>query len=363
MGFKSIKEVGVIGLMSGTSLDGLDLCYGVFKKVNSQWIIKEIITKDVPYSEHWKNLLKNAFFKNEVDLKKLHEEYGVYLGQEINLFREEFLQGKSISLISSHGHTVYHQPEKGITLQIGDGNKIAKETGMLVVNDFRIGDVKLGGQGAPLVPIGDELLFSEYAACLNLGGIANISFRYNNQRIAYDICPCNLPLNKLMSEYYNLDFDENGATAKTGMIIPELLSSLNELNYYKKTFPKSLGIEWLNEHFYPSLAPYLLQESQRTNVLRTIVEHEANQLAKTLNFYQIKNVLLTGGGTFNNLLINSIKDKTNSEIVLPSRQIITSKEALIFAFLGLLNVRDEVNILKSVTGAVRDSIGGVRCYH
>jgi anhydro-N-acetylmuramic acid kinase len=361
MGFKRMKEVGVIGLMSGTSLDGLDLCYAVFEKVNSQWIIHEIITKEVAYTDEWKNLLKNAFFLDELDLKKLHEAYGKFLGEEVNQFRKESLKDKTVSLISSHGHTIYHQPEKGITVQIGDGNKIAKETGLLVVNDFRIGDVSLGGQGAPLVPIGDELLFGQYEACLNLGGISNISFRHHNQRVAFDICPCNLPLNKLMSHHFQVDFDKNGAVAKSGKILTELLNELNGLAYYSKTFPKSLGIEWLNQHFYPIIDTFLLNHSVE-DVLRTIVEHEAVQIAQVLNFYQIKNVLTTGGGAFNGFLIHLIKEKTTAEIVLPQPQIIASKEALIFAFLGLLNLREEINILKSVTGAVRDSIGGTRCY-
>lgn len=361
MGFKRMKEVGVIGLMSGTSLDGLDLCYAVFEKVNSQWIIHEIITKEVAYTDEWKNLLKNAFFLDELDLKKLHEAYGKFLGEEVNQFRKESLKDKTVSLISSHGHTIYHQPEKGITVQIGDGNKIAKETGLLVVNDFRIGDVKLGGQGAPLVPIGDELLFGQYEACLNLGGISNISFRHHNQRVAFDICPCNLPLNKLMSHHFQLDFDKNGEVAKSGKILTELLNELNGLAYYSKTFPKSLGIEWLNQHFYPIIDAFLLNHSVE-DVLRTIVEHEAIQIAQVLNFYQIKNVLTTGGGAFNGFLIHLIKEKTTAEIILPQPQIIASKEALIFAFLGLLNLREEINILKSVTGAVRDSIGGTRCY-
>lgn len=360
--FKSLKKVRVIGLMSGTSLDGLDLCFVEFDQNNGAWNFLIKATKGLAYSADWRDRLNGAFLISQDKLQQLEVDYGSFLGNEAFIFMEENGIFDEVDLIASHGHTVFHEPEKGITVQIGDGDAIAKLTKKPVVNNFRIKDVQLGGQGAPLVPVGDAFLFSEFDACLNMGGIANISYQINTKRIAFDIAPCNLPLNKIMRQSYQKEYDESGVLAKSGKPIPDLLAQLDLLDYYSINPPKSLAVEWLNEKFYPIVYSFLSDQHELPDILHTIVQHEANQIAAVLNQNKIKTVLVTGGGTYNSFLIDSIHARTNAEIIIPTAEIIDFKEALIFAFLGLLNVLGEVNTFKSVTGAACDSTGGFITY-
>ncbi len=288
------------------------------------------------------------------ELTQTHAGYGRYLGTLVKEFMEQ--GNEKADFISSHGHTVFHQPGKGFTFQIGDGAAIAAEALLTVVCDFRTTDVALGGQGAPLVPVGDRLLFSEYDFCLNIGGIANISAEMNGERIAYDICPANQLLNRLAAKL-GFEYDKDGAFAREGQLIEDLLKKLNGFFFYKKNFPKSLGNENVAEYFFPILdeSSYSLQDK-----LRTCTEHIAHQIAEAINGENssVKSILVTGGGTFNKFLIELVEEKTHHKIILPEAEIIKFKEAVVFAFLGVLRMRNEVNVLKSVTGAKRDSVSG-----
>ncbi|WEK71474.1 MAG: anhydro-N-acetylmuramic acid kinase [Candidatus Chryseobacterium colombiense] len=340
-----------IGLMSGTSLDGLDICFAKFEKHNS-WDFDIIKAETIPYPKALESQLKNSIYLSPEELLKLNSEYGFYLGKTVKKFIEKH-QLKQIDLIASHGHTVFHQPQKKFTLQIGDGRAIKIETGLPVIYDFRSQDVLLKGNGAPLVPIGDELLFSQYDACLNLGGFSNISLKINNKRVAFDIAPVNIVLNKVAQEF-NKDFDENGDLARAGTINKDLLSQLNSLEFYKKAHPKSLGIEWCHENIFP-----LFRDVEAIDVLATFTEHAAQQISRVLNENQLKNVLCTGGGTFNRYLIERIRDKTRTEIIIPTKELTEYKEALIFAFMGVLRLNDEINILSSATGSSNDHSSGI----
>src|SRR5690606_708217 len=244
-------------------------------------------------------------------------------------------------LIASHGHTVFHNPTENYTLQIGNGNAIRLETGVKTVYDFRTQDVLLGGQGAPLVPIGDELLFGNYDACLNLGGISNISFRKNDKRIAFDVSPFNLVLNHL-AEKSGKPFDENGNLAKSGKVNFDLLNQLNSLKYYQTQPPKSLGIEFCYENIFPLIEQSKLETK---DLLATFVEHFAFQIALVLNQNFVQNVLVTGGGAYNEFFIKTLNAKTSTEIILPENQIIDYKEALVFALMGLLKIENQINVL------------------
>jgi anhydro-N-acetylmuramic acid kinase len=344
------KEIYAIGLMSGTSLDGLDLVYVKFIQNTSYEF--EILQKCTSkYSSGWKHQLKEAIHLDSEKLAKLDLDYGNYLAEKVLHFIQENAI-TNIDFIASHGHTIFHQPEKGITLQIGNGQQIASQTGVITVSDFRTQDVQLGGQGAPLVPIGDRLLFGNYDACMNLGGFANISFEENERRIAHDISPVNVVLNHF-SRKLGYDYDEEGKLASEGVVHHEVLEQLNRLEFYQLKPPKSLGIEWVHSYIFPIVRK--IDSVQDT--LRTFVEHAAIQLGKNIN--QFNSVLCTGGGVYNHFLMDRIRFHSNANLTIPNQEIIEYKEALIFAFLGLLKLQNKVNCLSSVTGSSKDHSSGV----
>jgi len=345
-------EFHAIGLMSGTSLDGLDLCYSRFSENAGKWDFEILKAETFPYPEIWENKLRNAFYLSSQELLELNSEYGFYLGEKT----KEFIEKKKIEkieVISSHGHTVFHQPEKKFTLQIGDGRAIKIITGIPVVYDFRSQDVLMGGNGAPLVPIGDELLFSGFDACLNLGGFSNISFRKDKKRIAFDICPVNSILNEY-AQKLGRKYDENGVIAQNGIPDEMLLHQLNQLNFYQQDPPKSLGTEWLNEHIFP-----LLSEKAPETVLATFTKHIAVQISEVFRKNNLKKILITGGGAYNSYLIELLKELSDSGIIIPEKNIIEFKEALIFAFMGVLKINGKINVLSSATGSFEDHCSGI----
>ncbi len=348
----------VIGLMSGTSLDGLDIAYVEFLCEKDQWSFHLLHSKAIQYSNEWKNKLNNAMSLGGLEIHLLDIEFAEYFSECVNSFIKENSINK-VDFISSHGHTIFHQPEKKISLQIGAGQILAENCGIDVICDFRKQDVAMGGQGAPLVPIGDKYLFSEYDFCLNIGGIANVSFEKNKQRIAYDICPANMVFN-YFAEQMNLSFDEDGKVAASGKINTTLLEQLNALPYYAQATPKSLGKEWVFASCLPLINTFELSIEDK---LHTFTEHIALQIAKEING-EIKSnnakLLITGGGAYHQHLINRLSHFCKAEIVIPDKKIIEFKEAIIFAFLGVLNFRNENNCLASVTGASRDHCSGVK---
>ncbi len=341
------KTYNVIALMSGTSLDGVDICYLSLVR-GRKWSFQIRLAKTISYSKKWKRLLLNAV--DSPDLTKLNQIYTSYLGEIINSFIKEN-EITNILAICSHGHTVFHEPKKGITLQIGNLPDIAKITGIRTICDFRVQDVFLGGQGAPLVPIGDHLLFSEYDYCVNLGGFANLSFEQNNTRTAFDICPLNVVLNHYAG-LQGQDFDASGSFAKAGTINVDVLNQLNDLSYYKANAPKSLGVEWVADHIFPILSVI----TSPIDALATFTEHVAIQIANVLT--GSGTALITGGGAFNEYLIQRIESLTSSQLSIPDSQTVEYKEAVIFGLLGVLRLRNENNCMASVTGAVRDHSSG-----
>lgn len=343
----------VIGMMSGTSLDGLDLAYVNISKGSNGYTYEILKTTTISYSEHWKNTLKSSFHASQERINEIDKEYGLYLGEKALEFISDFSISK-VDLIASHGHTIFHKPNEGYTLQIGDGYSLNKKTGLLVVCDFRTQDVALGGQGAPLVPIGDKLLFTEYDYCLNLGGFANISYESEVGRTAFDICAVNTVLNHY-AQKLGRDFDDGGKIAEGGELHAGLLDSLNGLSYYTKPLPKSLGFEFVDGVLFPLIEGFGLDSK---TVLRTYSEHVAIQIANCLKSQNHKNILITGGGTFNSFLISQLISKTSLNCIIPDSSLINYKEALIFAFLGVLRIKNEVNCLRSVTGAKNDHSSG-----
>jgi anhydro-N-acetylmuramic acid kinase len=342
--------VKIIGVMSGTSLDGLDIVYVEIDK--STFKNFKILSSDtIKYSVEWESKLREGIHKNPEELLVLDADYGVLLSKLVLSFIEKY-QITELDFIASHGHTILHKPDEGYTLQIGNGKIISKKTNQKVICDFRTQDVSLGGQGAPLVPVGDELLFSEYDACLNLGGFANISYKINNERIAFDICPVNIVLNHYVKQI-GFDYDNEGEIAAKGEVNQGLLNQLNQLPFYEKEAPKSLGLEWVQEQVFPMIDSYELSVSI---ILRTFAEHIAIKISSSLKYR--KEVLVTGGGVFNSFLMERLRFLSPVKITIPSYDIINYKEALIFAFLGLLRSENQVNCLSSVTGADKDHSSG-----
>lgn len=354
----------IIGVMSGTSLDGIDLAEVKFElssaplshhssseSEGSTWNFEILKAETIPYSSFWKNELREAISYSEEQLNRLDFKYTEKLSEEILRFIQRN-NIQEIDAICSHGHTILHRPEKGFTLQIGNLPRLAKVISRTVVCDFRTQDVKMGGQGAPLVPIGDRLLFSEYDYCLNLGGFANISSEIDGHRIAYDICPVNIVLNRY-AETLGKEFDEGGNWARNGAINSKLLKKLNDLPFYSESPPKSLGLEWVRENIFPLLNTFDIAPE---DILRTFTEHIAIQLAN--QFPENASVLISGGGVYNSFLIERLKSLCLIEVVIPSPKIIEYKEALIFGLLGVLKLRGEVNCLASVTGAKNDHSSG-----
>lgn len=342
----------VIGVMSGTSLDGIDLAYLKFTK-NQHWEYTFVTTQTIPYPDDWRERLQYAVQLSSEKLKTVDLEYTTFLSQIISDFmaRNNIAQ---LDAICSHGHTILHRPEKGITLQIGNLPLLAKKLDQTVVCDFRKQDVDLGGQGAPLVPIGDLLLFPEYDFCLNLGGFANISTQKEDVRIAYDICPVNTVLN-FYANKLGKAYDEGGKMAASGKVDPQLLITLDQLTYYQKQAPKSLGIEWVNEVIFPILKKSNLAE---TTILATFIAHISQQIAASIGDDPDRKCLITGGGVYNVFLLESIQNQTKTRIVVPGKSLIEYKEALIFGLLGILKLRNETNVLSSVTGAKKDHSSG-----
>ncbi len=341
----------IIGLMSGTSCDGLDLVYCQFQSTDTGYTYKMLVNEFVPYEQQLANKLKAAIGMTSAELIAFHHTFGDFLGEQVRLFITKF-QLDSIDWVASHGHTVLHRPDEGYTFQIGRGENIVKACGLPVICDFRVQDVVLGGQGAPLVPVGDHFLFSEYDACVNLGGFANISLMKEGKRIAFDISPFNILLNPL-AEQLGFPFDAGGDIARKGELNDQLLDKLNDFNYYERGAPKSLAFEDVQTFFNPILTEFdiPIQDS-----LKTLLIHYVKQLICALP--PQGKVLLTGGGAKNNYFVKLLKEAYKGEIILPSTEIIDFKESIVFAFLGYLRSENEVNVFSSVTGASKDHSAG-----
>ncbi|MEO8252861.1 MAG: anhydro-N-acetylmuramic acid kinase [Flavobacterium sp.] len=343
----------VIGVMSGTSLDGVDLAHIQFEIKQNQWSFEILESETVSYSDDWVNQLKAAVDFPKEDLVILNRNYTKLLSKIIIAFIEKH-QIINLDAVCSHGHTILHQPQNGFTLQIGNLPEIATMVQQKMVCDFRVQDVQLGGQGAPLVPIGDRILFSEYDYCMNLGGFSNISFEKSNQRIAFDISPVNTVLN-FYANQLGLNYDDKGQIAKTGKIHVALLKQLNTFEFYQKKHPKSLGFEFVKQSILPLIEKFAISIEDK---LHTFTEHIALQTALALPTKK-GSLFITGGGAYNDFLISRIQQYLPEiKIIIPENKILEFKEALIFALLGVLKLREEINVLSSVTGAKKDHSSG-----
>ncbi len=352
--------------MSGSSLDGLDIAYTHYQQSGPRWTYEIVHADCYGYSPAWKERLSAATLLSAADYCLLHTDYGRYVAEQVNHFIDSNALHHKVDLVSSHGHTTFHDPVRHMTAQLGDGAAIAAGTGLSVVSDLRAMDVALGGQGAPIVPIGEKLLLPGYQWLLNLGGIANLSARTGDQYIAFDVCPANRILN-LLAEELGKDYDEDGRIAASGQIHSGLLDELNALDYYKQPYPKSLANEFGTGVVYPLIRKYRLPVE---DALRTCVAHLCTQIALAVQKVEkgidrtapdAQQLLVTGGGALNSFVVMELEDlfrPMDIQVVVPEKNLLLYKEAVIMGLIGVLRWREEVNVLSSVTGARYDSING-----
>ena len=354
-----MKSFRVVGLMSGTSLDGLDLVdVTIRKNSDKKWDFEINHAKMIEYSNDFRDKLQNAPQLSAPELFELSPRLGRFYADEVTAFLDEYqIDRSAIDFIASHGQTIFHQPKKGYTVQLGNGPELSVQSNLPSVVDFRSKDVALGGNGAPLIPVADYLLFVDYAdSFLNLGGFSNYSFKENDTVLSFDICPVNSVINHIVKEC-DVVYDKNGLLGRKEKVNTIVLEQLNKLDYYRENGPKSLGWEWVVEYFLPIL-------NQEPNVyirLATAYEHIAVQLSQNLNKTGAKNVLITGGGAKNDFLIERVQALYNGNVILPNEQLIDFKEAIGFAFLGVLRWCEQINVWSSVTGAKKDSCSGRIC--
>lgn len=351
MDVQSGQTLRVLGLMSGTSLDGIDLADCSFVHSDNRWDYQLHRAVTLPYPDVWKRTLSELFNADARTIFKAHADLGSYYGSCI---REFIAQAPDKpDLIASHGHTLFHNPREHYTVQIGSGASIAAVTGIDTVCDFRSKDIALGGQGAPLVPIGDALLFGDYAACLNIGGIINVSMQLDGKRTAWDISVANMALNHL-AERLDMPYDRGGEIARTGSIDQDLLRTLEGIPYHREESPKSLGREWFEQEVAP-----LLVHGNTADLSATVCELIALETGKALHkLPQGSRVLTTGGGAHHRYLISRIQEYTQARIVVPDDTLADFKEAVVFAFLGALYSTENYNVLAEATGSVKNHIGG-----
>ncbi len=346
--------------MSGTSLDGLDIAFCELAPANGQWNYKVKKATTITYPDDLVESLQCATKMSGLELKQLDIVLGNFFADQIGNFVKQHRLTPQV--ISSHGHTIFHQPELSLTQQIGDPSIIHAKTGLPVIADFRSLDVAKGGDGAPLVPIGDQLLFGEYDACLNLGGIANISYRdKSGLRKAFDIVPVNMALNHLANRS-GQSFDTDGAIAKSGQPIKELIAQWSSLDFHSKAPPKSLGFEWFEKFILPGLTGH-----STSDLMHSYALYASTQIANAIKEYMGNGpfkIMVTGGGAYNDFFMHCLRDQaSDNQWVIPESAIVEYKEALVFALLGVLRIRNEANILSSATGASNDSIAGIVLGH
>lgn len=339
----------VIGVMSGSSLDGLDLALCSFVHDAGRWTGRIDRARTEPFPPDLQERLRGAMDATALEAARLHRDLGDHIGRACRAMAA----GGTVHLVSSHGHTLFHRPAEGLTAAIGCGARIAVRSGIATVCDLRSTDVALGGQGAPLVPLAERLLFPGREAFLNLGGIANLAV-HRQGTVGYDVGPCNQALDLLAREA-GRPYDADGALARAGTVNDRLLAALEALPFYRQAPPRSLGREWFEAEMRPLIDVPGLPLVDR---LRTVSEHVALRIAAELERHGVREVLVTGGGAHNTLLLERMRALSGAVLEVPGPLLVDFKEAYLFALLGLLRWRGEANAAASVTGAGRDSVGG-----
>lgn len=359
----SKKERYIIGLMSGTSLDGLDIALCKFEGTGMETGIKLIHFTTVPYDTAFKEEIKSVFSKRSVDLEKVCLLNGWVAIQHADMILRSLKQwsvsADSVDLIASHGQTIYHAPKLlhghskfgNGTLQIGDGDHMAFRTGIITISDFRQKHIAAGGEGAPLAAYGDYLIFSskyENRIMLNIGGIANFTYlpaTLDNQTV---FCTDTGTGNTLMDQYIQANFpgkhfDENANIASKGMVNYPLLTALLDNPFFKAGFPKTIGPELFNlTYLDEAKSKANIGDLSHEDVLATLNEFSAKSISDALqpllsNKEQCT-VYVSGGGMHNPLLLKNIKKYLTTSILFKDTLDLgihpDAKEAVLFAVLA-----------------------------
>ncbi|MGB0862924.1 MAG: anhydro-N-acetylmuramic acid kinase [Saprospiraceae bacterium] len=358
-----MKSYKVIGLMSGSSLDGVDLAYCEFRLNDEAIDFDLLIAETIPFDEKWMGRLQHLPTQNALTFAKTHVYFGHYLGELLN----DFIERCKIEpdFIASHGHTIFHDPDRRFTTQIGEGGAMAAITKTTVISDFRTQDIAIDGEGTPIAPAADRYLFSEYDLMMNIGGIANITCNAKGKYIAFDTSAANQVLNVLAS-FKGLEYDKNGNLAAQGKVIPSILEQLESMEYFKQSYPKSIANSWVRDRILPI---FIENEASIEDRLHTAVEHIATETAVAIKGIFTKEklpkkeyqLLVTGGGALNGFLIKKIQEKLvplRVKVEVPAPEIIEYKEAILMGLMGVLRMEERVNCFSSVTGARRNTIGG-----
>lgn len=356
------KALTVVGMMSGSSLDGMDICICKFTPLTDGTMSHEIIVADtIEYAPEWIDHLTNAMQFSMSDYFSFEADYSYYIAMMVKDFID--VLDIDVDLIASHGHTLDHRPEDGISVQIGDPGVISALTGIDTVADFRIQDITLGGQGAPIIPIAEKLLWPEIKSFINLGGIANISIHTDDQIIAWDTIPCNQVLND-QAMILGAEYDENGDWAKQGKYNEALAKAWDALEYLSHDIPKSLDNNWIREVYLPIISDLRVDPK---DALHTACNHIAIQIKEDIEKFSSnlpEKIMITGGGAHNSYLISCIEKQLTVlgiQIFIPEKIVINYKEAAMTALMGYLYVMNIPSTIPSVTGADRPTIAGKYC--
>lgn len=337
--------------MSGSSLDGLDIAIATFASRDTYDVV---FNKHCALPSQLASELNKAASYNIKDYLELESKFTDFIAKELQNITNQY---QDINLIAIHGHTVHHDPDSGYSCQMVNAGRLASLTGLDVLADFRNQDIGLGGQGAPLAPIVEHLLGSQ-AAYLNLGGIANISLHKSGSIVGYDVSPCNQLFNHF-AKLNGLEYDDKGLLGRKGAIDQNLLNQWSALPYFQVDAPKSMDNQWLVHNFISTL-----EDDKSEDQCHTAYQFVSHQIAKSVinNLSEGDRVMCTGGGSYNDYLIQLIQDKIKSksiQLVFPPKELIDYKEAILMSYMGYLYLNNKPNTLSSVTGASRSaSVGG-----
>lgn len=347
-----------IGLMSGTSFDGIDVA---LIRTDGDAVVEHTgCNYSHTYDEEFRQKIKDVI-AGKADAKALEKELTVMHADAVNALLNKYGFSKGqIDVIGFHGQTICHKPHEGITVQIGDGRLLAELTGINVVNDFRSNDVKHGGQGAPLVPVYHLALFNKAqlpVAVVNIGGVANVTYIDKNEILAFDTGPGNALMDDLVLEHTGKPFDDKGQAASAGKVNKKVLDQLLSDEFFKRLVPKSLDRNHFKANFYPDIA--------LDNALATLLEFTARTIIMSEAYFPkpVNAWFITGGGRRNTKLMDRLSEL--AKVPVKSVEGLNFDgdfmEAEAFAYLAVRSLNGLPITFPKTTGVKQEKPGGVFC--